>query len=217
MSLEDHLTKVHAGEMVEARQDFSWIGRSGSVPWWAIVVPAIAIGWVLIGVAAHIAIAERTVFIGLGLGAFALGVLGLSACGLLPATMTYDGESLRVRSFLGLERKVVPLSAALEIGSIWERQGGASDGDTSWWPAEGERRKGRYLQIRGPRTTITVMARKAPLGEYWRTDELKGGPRRYWSDIRISSEGFVALEYLLASHGMLSLRNEGGATRSRTW
>jgi hypothetical protein len=61
------------------------------------------------------------------------------------------------------------------------------------------------------------MGKKAPLGEYWRTDELKGGPRRYWSDIRISSEGFVALEYLLASHGMLSLRNEGSTARSRTW
>jgi hypothetical protein len=216
-SLEDHLTKVHGGELLEGRQDFSWMGRSGRVPSWALVVLAIALGWVIAGVVAHTVVAEQTVLIGVGLGALALGLVAVSACGLLPAKMTYDGESLRVRAFLGLVRKVVPLSAALEIGSIWEKQGATSDGGASWWSAEGERWKGRYLQIRGPNATITVMARKAPLGEYWRTDELKGGPMRYWSDIRISSEGFVALEYVLASHGMLSLRNEGGTARSRTW
>lgn len=214
-SLEDHLAKVHAGEVLDGRDDFLWLGRSGSAPFWTILVLVLGLAWTLVGLTTHIEIAARTALLGAAVATLALAVLGLSIGGLLPAKMTYDGESLKVVSFLGLRRKVVPLSATLEMGPLWERHGKPSDAELFGW--QGENRKGRYLRIRGPDTAITVMARRAPLGEYWRIDEIKGGPRRYWSDIRISSEGFVALEYLLASHGILSLRSESSSGRSRTW
>lgn len=214
-SLEDHLTKVHSGEAIDGRYDFVWMGRSGSAPLGTLVVLVLGLAWTLVGLTTHIEIAARTALLGSAVAALALAMLGLSVGGLLPVKMTYDGESLKVGSFLGLRRKLVPLSATLEMGSIWERHGKPSDADPYGW--QGEHRKGRYLRFRGPDAAITVMARRAPLGEYWRIDELKGGPRRYWSDIRISSEDFVALEYLLASHGMLSLRSESPSGRSRTW
>lgn len=209
-NIEKHLAKAHPGAGQESlgEDELVWVGRSGRVPSVAFVFLAAAVLWVvatksgLIPLSGQLPVLVAGVF---GLVFFAL--LALAETGRLQARMTLGQESLCLRHSLGLRRRSVLLPAKLEVGAAWEKwRTGQRVGEDVYWTNHGDRRVGGYLRIFGGSQSITVITSNTSVKEYWSPKGLRTGPKRFRGDIRLEAHEFVALEYLLARRGMLSVK-----------
>jgi len=207
-NLAGHVSKAHPGNDVDAGGGPMpiWTGAGRRPPVLVFLPFAIAAVVAALGPVAHLLAPAAVVAVGLALAA-GFGLLAASLSGVFSARMTFDGRALSVRHRLGLRCRRVFLPAELEIGSISERRSDTSGpGETLHSTTDGDRRLGGYLRVHGATGSITVLARKTSLGQYWDGPHLQNGPRRRLSDITLDAAGFGALTYLLASAGMLSLR-----------
>ncbi len=208
-NMEKHLAKAHpeAEHGSPEPEVLVWVGPSRRVPMVGFAALAAAILWVIATKAGVIPVAGKAVVLvagGLGLAFSAL--LAAAETDRLRARLTFDGGSLSLSHGLGLRRRVVALPAELEVGSAWEKwMTGQRVGEDVYWTSHGDRRVGGYLRIFSGSQSITVLTFKTSVKQYWSPKGLQIGPRRFRGDITLGAAEFVALEYLLASRGMLSL------------
>lgn len=110
-------------------------------------------------------------------------------------TVTQEGIALTHR--MGTGRRLVPLPAAVETGTLFIRRDTGNDGG-----AAVEIRSGAYLRIGEGRRSITVGCPHATgVRKHW--VGWTAGKRRKWWDVDLSAAAFVELQYALAESGCL--------------
>ena len=98
---------------------------------------------------------------------------------------------------MGTGRRLVPLPAAVETGTLFIRRDTGNDGG-----AAVEIRSGAYLRIGEGRRSITVGCPHATgVRKHW--VGWTAGKRRKWWDVDLSAAAFVELQYALAESGCL--------------
>jgi hypothetical protein len=202
-NFDKHFDKVHSGE------DTSLAVFSGSDH---------GIGRVLIvlGIAIVVQIGLPAVVPPSG-EKLVLGLLGVEVCiflGLLlgmvsdklPATLQVDEGRIVVRYAFGLLRRSVTFPPrVIEVGSLWERR--SNPGVSSQYDYGGyDVKTGTYLRLRDDAGGVVTIGAKTGTGlrKHWE-GWTQGGKRKMW-DIHVSPSAVVAVEYLLASRGLLTPR-----------
>lgn len=176
-----------------------WIRRPAVIPlivWFAML--AAFIGLLFNGVD----LGAVGFFALIGWFLLALVVLVIANVDVLQATLTLDGEVLRLRHSLGLRTVEIRLPAALEAGTLrgpakWDRSDNPMETDV-----------GVYLRLVGEGREIVVGCIDGPaLGRHWDPRGWRrGGPRKRWS-VTLAPAAFVALTYALAGRKLLALRS----------
>lgn len=124
----------------------------------------------------------------------------------LPARVEIEGARVRLRVLFGLVVRDVTLPARIESGRILERRPVPGTGAMESPPAE-EVQIGVFLRLSEGERSVTFGARKAAgLAKGWDASGwARAGAARRW-DVTVDRNALVALEYWLASHGLLRPR-----------
>lgn len=147
---------------------------------------------------------EASSLIAIGLVGFV--PLTLSLLDRLPARIESDGKRLRLVWAAGLLSREVSSSAPFEVGRLLERR--SPPGVSQYSPAE-DVAVGQYLRIGTGAHHITVGASKGTgFRKHWAERDWRAGPARRRWDVQLDAPAMVALEYHLASLGLLSPRGE---------
>lgn len=204
-NLERHVAKVHGDDPASAAR---WTGADH-----AIRLPLLVAGvGCVLGVFATFAIAPQhyriALFVFIPLLSVVLGLGGLSVFGRLPATLTLEEDTLVLRYAFGLGRRRVRLPPkSIEVGRLLERRESPIAPTTMENPPSHDVRVGSYLRLCGEGGGLTLGSRTGTrFRKHWASEGWSdGGARRRW-DIVVSPTALVALEYVLAEHGALTLR-----------
>ncbi len=128
---------------------------------------------------------------------------GKAFLGLVPCTLSLDGEALVLRR---LGKRRVSLDASIEVGSLVGSRpeaGMSSYADDMNVPHETVR-TGSYLRLTSGKTSITIGASDGTqFADHWMRGMWKQGPKRRGCDIRVPRQTLAALEYVLARAGTL--------------
>ena len=130
--------------------------------------------------------------------------LGRGALGIAPCALTFDGDAIVLRHWLGLAKRRVAFPCEIEIGSLWGTQLEAGSPPAADYNAPATKvRTGTYLRLIGG-SSITIGCRQAgELRERWDRVGWRDGKRRQGCDITVRREALIAVEYALASRGLL--------------
>jgi len=127
---------------------------------------------------------------------------GRAFLGLLPASITFDGDALVLRR---LFQRRVSLPCKLEAGTLIGSRleaGAASYADDYNMPAE-TIRIGDYLRLVGDRSITIGCRNDTQFHDHWRREQLVDGGRRRTCHIMLSRPALAAIEYELARRGVL--------------
>jgi hypothetical protein len=205
-NLERHLGEVHelvalADAPFPASLELS--GEDRRVVWLLLVLPLL---WAL-GVAAlallGLTIDGGPVPIALALLLLAaLALIALADFGYLRARLVLDEKRVELCYAFGLLRREVALPAAMETGSVWRKQQKAMAATYEHSVSE-DVKVGGYLRLESAGTAVTIASRGGlALGKHWSASFRAGPKRRRW-DITLDRVAHVALQYHLASLGLL--------------
>ena len=210
-NLGRHLEKVHGGEAA-AREVWSWRGEDHAIiplsriplAAWALVTSGAALGgWSSTG-------PVTTLWVGALLLAFVF--LIVAHLGWLPATLSLDGDVLRLGYVFGLRRREVPLGdASIEVGGALDRRPSAVTASLSTrLPAEGRYEDvdaGGYLRLEAGGASIVVTTPKGlGMRSLWDDRDFGAGEKRRRWDVTLPRPALVALQYELAARGKLRVR-----------
>jgi len=138
--------------------------------------------------------------------ALAFAPLGAALLGLLRARVELEGPRVRLRSCFGLVVREVALPAEIATGRAIERRAVPGTHQLEAPPGE-DVDAGTFLRLGGGSRSITLVAKKATgLGKSWAPEGWTKGPATRRWDITVDRTALVAVEYYLASLGLLRPR-----------
>lgn len=136
----------------------------------------------------------------------AFAPLGAALFGLLRARVELEGPRVRLRSCFGLVVRDVALPAEIASGRAIERRAVPGTHQLESPPGE-DVDAGTFLRVGGGSRSITFVAKKATgLGKSWAPEGWTKGPATRRWDITVDRTTLVAVEYYVASLGLLRPR-----------
>jgi hypothetical protein len=133
-----------------------------------------------------------------------LALIALAVFERLPASLTLDGDTLRLRYCLGLLTRTVRLPASLEVGTLVQFRHDLTTPDEVHATGQ-DVRSGHYLRL----ADLTIACtHKSGFRSHWNPSGWRPGPRRRAWDITLGRAAEVELEYQLAARGMLSPKTD---------
>lgn len=209
-NLAGHVRKVHAGtEPATGAARASVTLRGGDRRIIGLLAIPIVL-WVL-GVAV-LAVTRVTIddwiaapFVGSLCVAFALLVPAFFD--VYPARLVLDADGVRVRWALGLLERRVRFPLTIEVGGVVERKSsaGMSSYEDDFSVAGDDVKVGTYLRLTGEGGGALTLAvpKGTGLRGHWAPGGWRAGPSRRILDVTLDRASMIAVEYHLASRGLL--------------
>jgi len=125
---------------------------------------------------------------------------GKGMLGIAPVSLALEDNAVALRHWLLLARRIVRLPCRIEIGGTVTHQPNVI---MEHEPAT-EVRTGRYLRLVGDGGAITIGCKQqTQFASHWARSGYTVGKKRGRADIRLPVEAMVAIEYALATRGMI--------------
>jgi hypothetical protein len=194
-NLVDHLARVHAAEPSTVAT--KWRGTDdGTLRTWlalAIFVSASATALVL-------ARLPLILYVVASIGVV-IGVIAVFRLARKPVELELLGDDLILRRSLGFRRRIAHPPWTLEVGPLVGAR--SALGATDVGNPQDDPRTGTYLRFEGPQPITIGCRSSAALRKHW-TGWRQGAQRR-GADITLSRQDVLALQYVLALRGALTV------------
>ncbi len=195
-NLDHHLAKVHANAADAATP---WKGTDRRVIWTCIALVGVAIVAMMGFITSGSFVAGGPVAMALvALECALMALLTAAFFGTFKATIVLDGDTLVLRHSFGLGRLRSRLPAPIETGSLLRPRGGVVRSEVPESPV----RHGWYLRV-GDITIGCLQSTSFPT--HWAPDGWRKAEPRWTRDVMVDQATMVAIEYALASRGVLRL------------